>query len=349
MKYTVKQLDKNTASTRKFLESDELRELIDSMGGNTTYQLLTRFLVLSGVRVGEAFALTLKDVNMTAQSIVVDKTYSLTTKKVQTTKTEMSERVLHMYPELLAVVRSQLLHQKQICLAFGVRSQLLFPWTDGDHMHYEEYAKYFREHVVKIRGSALSIHSLRHTYTSLMEEAGVPIDSITFSGDGEPTLNPDFAKIIDITISLRDKWYPEARISVLSNATMAWKDDVFSALRKVDNPIMKLDAPTDALCAKINRPAPGYRVADVVKSLKRFDGDFVLQTMFLRSKDFDSSSREVLEGWMELVRELKPREIMVYTLDRPAPMQGLEKFTEEQMGGLVRPLSDEGFNIQIRG
>lgn len=179
MKYTVKQLDKNTASTRKFLESDELRELIDSMGGNTTYQLLTRFLVLSGVRVGEAFALTLKDVNMTAQSIVVDKTYSLTTKKVQTTKTEMSERVLHMRPELLAVVRSQLLHQKQICLAFGVRSQLLFPWTDGDHMHYEEYAKYFREHVVKIRGSALSIHSLRHTYTSLMEEAGVPIETIS--------------------------------------------------------------------------------------------------------------------------------------------------------------------------
>ena len=163
MKYTVKQLDKNTASTRKFLESDELRELIDSMGGNTTYQLLTRFLVLSGVRVGEAFALTLKDVNMTAQSIVVDKTYSLTTKKVQTTKTEMSERVLHMYPELLAVVRSQ----------------LLFPWTDGDYMHYEEYAKYFREHVVKIRGSALSIHSLRHTYTSLMEEAGVPIETIS--------------------------------------------------------------------------------------------------------------------------------------------------------------------------
>ena len=179
MKYTVKQLDKNTSSTRKFLESDELRELIDSMGGNTTYQLLTRFLVLSGVRVGEAFALTLKDVNMTAQSIVVDKTYSLTTKKVQTTKTEMSERVLHMRPELLAVVRSQLLHQKQICLASGVRSQLLVPWTDGDHMHYEEYAKYFREHVVKIRGSALSIHSLRNTYTSLMEEAGVPIETIS--------------------------------------------------------------------------------------------------------------------------------------------------------------------------
>ena len=163
----------------KFLESDDLRELIDSMDENTTYQLLTRFLVLSGVRVGEAFALTLKDVDMTAQSITVDKTYSLTTKKVQTTKTEMSERVLHMRPELLAVVRSQLLHQKQICLAFGVRSPLLFPWMDGGHMHYEAYAKYFREHVVKIRGSALPVHSLRHTYTSLMAEAGVPIETIS--------------------------------------------------------------------------------------------------------------------------------------------------------------------------
>ena len=179
MKCTVKQLDKNTASTRKFLESDELRELIDSMGGNTTYQLLTRFLALSGVRVGEAFALTLKDVNMSAQSIVVDKTYSLTTKKVQSTKTEMSERVIHMRPELLDVVKAAILRQKQICLACGVRSQLLFPWTDGDYMHYEEYAKYFREHVVKIRGSALSIHSLRNTYTSLMEEAGVPIETIS--------------------------------------------------------------------------------------------------------------------------------------------------------------------------
>ena len=159
-------------------------------------------------------------------------------------------------------------------------------------------------------------------------EAGVPIDSITFSGDGEPTLNPDFPEIIDITVALRDRWYPEARISVLSNATMAWKDEVFDALRKVDNPIMKLD---------------------VVDSLMRFEGDFILQTMFLKCADFDSSSPEVLQGWMDLVRKLRPREIMVYTLDRPAPMQGLEKFTVEEMAALVKPLSDEGFNIQIRG
>ena len=163
----------------KFLESDELRELIDSMDKNTTYQLLTRFLVLSGCRIGEALALTVKDVDMGAQSIVVDKTYSLTTHKIQTTKTETSERVLHMHPELLAVVRSQLIHQKQICLAYGARSALLFPWRDGGYMHYEAYSKYFREHVAKVHGSPLPVHSLRHTYTSLMAEAGVPIETIS--------------------------------------------------------------------------------------------------------------------------------------------------------------------------
>ena len=90
-------------------------------------------------------------------------------------------------------------------------------------------------------------------------------------------------------------------------------------------------------------------MADVVESLRKFDGNFVLQTMFLRSPDFDSSSPEVLDGWMAIVRDLKPREVMVYTLDREAPAEGLEKFTAEEMESLVRPLIEEGINIQIRG
>ena len=177
----------------------------------------------------------------------------------------------------------------------------------------------------------------------------VAIDSITFSGDGEPTLNPEFPQIIDDTLALRDRYYPGTRVSVLSNATRAHIPAVFAALRKVDNPIMKIDAPTDALVARINRPAPGYSLARVVEALKGFDGDFVLQTMFLRSADFDTSSPEVLDGWMDIVRELRPREIMVYTIARPTPEQNLQKFTPEQMRSLVSPLLDEGFNISIRG
>ena len=177
----------------------------------------------------------------------------------------------------------------------------------------------------------------------------INIDSITFSGDGEPTLNPEFPQIIDDTIRLRDQYYPNSKITVLSNATRVHLPEVFNALRKVDNPTMKIDAPTNDLVEKINHPAPGYDINKVVEALKQFNGDFIMQTMFLKSKDFDSSSPEVLNGWMDIVRLLKPREVMVYTIDRPTPEEGLQKFTVEEMRRLVQPLIDEGFLIQIKG
>ena len=178
-------------------------------------------------------------------------------------------------------------------------------------------------------------------------EGGERIDSITFSGDGEPTLNPAFPSIVDITLSLRDRLYPEAKVSVLSNATRLDDPAVFAALRKVDNPILKLDAADDASVRVVNRPQGRYRVADVVAGMRRFEGDFILQTMFLRGPGFDSSAPEVLLPWMDVVRDLHPRKVMVYTLAREAPAQGLEAFTAEQMRTLVRPLLEEGYDIQI--
>ncbi len=178
---------------------------------------------------------------------------------------------------------------------------------------------------------------------------GTVIDSITFSGDGEPTLNPEFPRIIQDTVFLRDAYCPNAKVSVLSNATRVHIPEVFEALRKVDNPILKIDAPTDDLVAKINQPAPGYRLERVIEALEKFEGDFILQTMFLKSRNFDSASPEVLDGWMDIVRRLKPRKIMVYTIDRPTPEQGLEAFTVEKMQSLVQPLLDEGFTIDIKG
>jgi wyosine [tRNA(Phe)-imidazoG37] synthetase (radical SAM superfamily) len=187
------------------------------------------------------------------------------------------------------------------------------------------------------------------TKLSACSREGIGIDSITFSGDGEPTINPGFPGMIDITLELRDKYYPKALVSVLSNATMIHIDSVFEALRKVDNPILKIDAPTTELARIINRPAPGYRVEDVVEAMKRFEGNFVLQTMFLHCEGFDSSSPEVLEGWMDIVRTVKPREVMVYTIDRETPQKDLQKFTVEEMRSLVEPLVEEGFKVQVRG
>lgn len=178
---------------------------------------------------------------------------------------------------------------------------------------------------------------------------GTRIDSITFSGDGEPTLNPEFPRIIDDTLQLRDIYCPDAKVSVLSNATRVHVPEVAAALKKVDNPILKIDAPTDELVKLIDRPAPGYSLQRVIDALKQFDGNFILQTMFLKSADFDSSEPVQLNQWMDIVRTLKPREVMVYTIDRPTPEAGLVKFTEAQMRALVQPLVDEGFKIQIKG
>ena len=182
-----------------------------------------------------------------------------------------------------------------------------------------------------------------------LSASNTPVDSITFSGDGEPTLNPEFPQIIDDTLRLRDTYYPSAKVSVLSNATRVHLPEVFAALCRVDNPIMKIDAPTNELIAKINMPAPGYDIARVVEALKLFKGDFVLQTCMLRGNGFDSSCPEVIMPMMDIVRLLKPREWMVYTIDRTTPMQGLQKFTPQEMKALVQPVIDEGFKVQIKG
>ena len=197
-----------------------------------------------------------------------------------------------------------------------------------------------------------SAEKVRHDLSNKLQDLageGITVDSITFSGDGEPTLNPEFPQIIDDTIALRDRYAPTAKVSILSNATRVHIPEVFAALCKVDNPILKIDAPTNELITKINNPAPGYDVARVIEALKKFEGNFILQWCMLRSPDFDSSKPEVVEGMLDIIRLLHPREVMVYTIDRPTPAQNLQKLSVDEMHRLLQPLIDEGFKVQIKG
>ena len=178
---------------------------------------------------------------------------------------------------------------------------------------------------------------------------GVPVDSITFSGNGEPTMNPDFASIIDVTLRLRDLYFPKAKVSVLSNATLLGRQDVAQALMRVDNPILKIDASSQELVEKINKPVGTYRLTDVIENMKGFAGNFILQTMFLKSADFNTAVPEAPDAWMDIVRELKPRQVMVYTIDRETPDKTLSKYTVDEMTAMVQPLIDEGFDVQVRG
>jgi len=176
---------------------------------------------------------------------------------------------------------------------------------------------------------------------------GTPIDSITFSGNGEPTINPDFPEIVDAVLELRDRYCPNAVVSVLSNATMIGRKAVADALKKVNNPILKLDAPYQEGVMLVNKPQGQWKIEEVIVNLKAFEGNFILQTMFLKWDEFDTSAH--VAEWMDIVRELRPREIMVYTLDRETPQKNLQKFTVEEMTELVKPLIEEGFKIQIKG
>lgn len=157
-------------------------------------------------------------------------------------------------------------------------------------------------------------------------EKGEPLDVITFAGNGEPTGHPDFAGIIDDTIAVRDKYFPYAKVSVLSNATMLHKPDVFEALKKVDNNIQKLDTIDMAYITKVDRPcSPSYDVTKVIEHLKAYDGKVIIQTIFMRGDGVDNTGEEYVAPWIEAVKEIAPKQVMIYTIDRETPTKGLKK------------------------
>jgi wyosine [tRNA(Phe)-imidazoG37] synthetase (radical SAM superfamily) len=186
-----------------------------------------------------------------------------------------------------------------------------------------------------------------------MTASGELPDVITFAGNGEPTLHPEFEGIIEDTINLRNQLTPKARIAVLSNATMLHKPSVVRALMKVDDNIQKLDSAFEETIRKMDCPSSNFRLADVVENLKQFNGQVILQTMFLRGtfkgETIDNTVEKEVAAWLKLVTEIKPSQVMIYTIDRDTPASGLEKVTVEelqQIGERVRLL---GFKVQVSG
>lgn len=197
------------------------------------------------------------------------------------------------------------------------------------------------------------VYKALETRLHTLKEEGTPIDTITFSGNGEPTLHPHFPEIIDFTLTLRDKLYPQAKVSVLTNATQLGNARIREALMKVNNPILKIDSPLEKMVSLIDRPNANYSLAQTIDNIKLFHGNFILQTMFLKGEvdgnTIDSTNQEHCEAWIKLVKELKPREVMMYTLDRETPAKDLKKVSVEEMTAIAQPLIDEGFLVQIKG
>jgi wyosine [tRNA(Phe)-imidazoG37] synthetase (radical SAM superfamily) len=186
-----------------------------------------------------------------------------------------------------------------------------------------------------------------------MSTDGKPIDAITFAGNGEPTIHPDFTKIIGDTLLLRNKYYPNAKVAVLSNSMTLSNPDIRNALLRVDYNILKLDSGFDETIELLNQPKRKVTVAEIVSNLKQFKGNFTLQTMFVRGEyrgqQIDNTTEQELCRWLDIVDELQPKEVMIYTIARETPINTLKKIDMEELQGIAARVKALGIEVQVSG
>ena len=185
-----------------------------------------------------------------------------------------------------------------------------------------------------------------------MKANGDRLDVITFSGNGEPTLHPDFNGVVDDVIALRDRYYPQVKISVLSNSTMIDRPAVVEALKKVDNNILKLDSAIDRTMRLIDRPVNGhFNVTNLVERLKQFSGQCIIQTMMLRGEHngerIDNTTDAEVEALLAAYLEILPAEVMLYSLDRATPEENLQKVPKEELETIAERFRAKGIKVQV--
>ncbi|MCZ4695658.1 radical SAM protein [Ancylomarina euxinus] len=184
-----------------------------------------------------------------------------------------------------------------------------------------------------------------------MKNQGEAPDVITFAGNGEPCMHPEFAGIIDDTIEIRNLIFPEARIAVLSNATMIHKPDVFDALNKVEDNILKLDGGKEETIIALDQPVGTFNLEKTVDLLSKFNGNLTIQTLFIKGEykgeSIDNTSQEEIDLWLEHLKKIQPREVMIYTISRDTPVETLRRVELEDLERIAKMVEDAGFSTQI--
>ena len=184
-----------------------------------------------------------------------------------------------------------------------------------------------------------------------MQANGPAPDVLTFAGNGEPTAHPHFPEIIEDTLALRDKYFPNAKVSVLSNSTFIHRPAVFEALNKIDNNILKLDTVDEEYIRVLDRPTGHYSIREIIEGMKAFKGNCIIQTMFLKGsykgQDMDNTSDKFVLPWLEAVKEIAPRQVMIYTIDRETPDHDLQKATHEELDRIAERIRETGIPVSV--
>lgn len=192
--------------------------------------------------------------------------------------------------------------------------------------------------------------ALEDKLREMRDEGRLP-DVITFAGNGEPTAHPDFGAIIGDTMALRDAYCPAAKVSVLSNSTFIGRQEVFDALLRVDNNILKLDTVDEDYIRLVNRPSCRYDLGSLVERMKQFGGRMIVQTMFMHGtferRRVDNVDDSYVLPWMEAVKAIRPRMVMIYTIDRETPDKELTKASHAELDRIAAMLRAEGLEVSV--
>jgi wyosine [tRNA(Phe)-imidazoG37] synthetase (radical SAM superfamily) len=187
-----------------------------------------------------------------------------------------------------------------------------------------------------------------HTLSDLKSK-NQKLDHITFSGNGEPTLHPEFEKIIDLTIKYRNKFYPDCKIAVLTNSTNIYQDRVFNSLQKVDVAICKLDAGSEKLYQLIDAPETNASLDEITDRLRRFNGNITIQTIFLKGsingESVDNTGTEELNKYIQRLKIINPKLVMIYSLDRTAPYPTIEALSKSELQKIAGDIRANGFKV----
>lgn len=242
-------------------------------------------------------------------------------------------------------------HSRRLGVSLGIN---LMP-SDGKICTFDciycECGRNSEHHPKQHRPTRAQVYEALRATLLKMKSDGPEPNVLTFAGNGEPTANPEFPSIVDDVLALRDEFFPQAKVSVLSNGTRVTDPAIFKALLKLDNNIQKLDTVNPDYIRLIDSPVGHYDLDAIIKALCDFNGHVIIQTMFLTGtldgRDMDNTTPEYVQPWIETVKKIGPSQVMIYTIDRETPVSTLRKASHETLDAIAAMLRANGIETSV--